>query len=88
MLTPERLLGDFLRLKPHTREGQYAAAERVVQLVHECNLGAAEILEYAERPDGTGEKYPLVKILSEFGPTNGHDRKTMTWLGHLDTVNP
>lgn len=89
MLSPEKLLSDVLRFHPDTIEGQWHAAEYVQELTERYALGAAEILEYPEFPDGTGPKYPLVKIIAEAGPGNSAKaRSLMTWLGHIDTVQP
>ena len=82
--SPEKLLGDFLRCKPYSRDGQWAAARHVVEIVQEYNLGVAKILEYSEFPDGTGERYPLIKVISELGIAQPN--QVMTWLGHLDIV--
>lgn len=73
-------------MKPHQRKGQIAAAEHIVKLVEQCGLGHAEIKYYTVEADG--EEYPMVKILSEFGPSAGAEssRELQTWLGHLDTV--
>ncbi len=88
-LAPEKLLGEILRFRPHTREGQFAAAEHVADIVNRHNLGVAEILEYPEWPDGSGEKFPLIKIMSEFGvASQDRKRSLITLLGHLDTVEP
>lgn len=85
----EKLLGDILRLEPHTQKGQWAAAEYVQELVIRHNLGTAQILKYHERIDGTGDEYPLLKINAEVGSAPpGKSRELMTWLGHLDTVEP
>ena len=86
-----KLLGEFLRLKPHTYDGQHRAAQEDANLVQKYNLGSAKILQYpvTEEVDGVEitRDYPLVQILSEFGPMKSNeDRGTMNWLGHLDTV--
>ena len=56
-LAPEKLLGEFLRLRPHTRDGQWECAYYVEELVKRNALGVAQILEYPEWPNGTGEKF-------------------------------
>ncbi len=84
--SPEKLLGDFLRFEPYTHNGQWEAARRVIEIVEQYNLGTAKIFEYPEFPDGTGETYPLVKVIAEHGLSSPNEM--MTWLGHLDVVNP
>jgi acetylornithine deacetylase/succinyl-diaminopimelate desuccinylase-like protein len=83
---PEKLLGDYLRLEPHTRNGQWEAARYFMELVDDHGLGDAQILEYPQFPDGSGESYPLLKIMSS--PGLSFPARMMTWLGHLDTVEP
>ncbi|MCA9371195.1 MAG: M20/M25/M40 family metallo-hydrolase [Candidatus Peregrinibacteria bacterium] len=90
--SPEKLLGEMLRYRPYTREGQWLCARRIEELVRDCGLGLAATIPYHETKELTarreGDDFPLVKITSEFGPQNGHSREMMTWLGHLDTVDP
>lgn len=81
----ERLLGEFLRMNPHTRDGQIRAAHRVLEYVEQCNLGTAELLEFPVNTNKGIVQYPLVKIESTFG-VEISDRTDMTWLGHMDTV--
>src|SRR3989344_31726 len=84
---PTKLLGDLLRHEPDTREGQWRVAEHIKELVGRHNLGVCEIFEFAETPDGSGGKYPFVKIISEFGVSVPRSSGgLMTWSGHFDTV--
>lgn len=86
---PERLLGDVLRMKPHTRSGQWSAAEFVRDLIEGHHLGTVEILSFDVPHALESGSYPLVKIISEFGVSaKGASSELMTWLGHLDTVDP
>lgn len=88
---PTKLLGQILREKPHTREGQIRAFDMVRGLVEKCTLGTVEILNYPvtdtlEDGEEIVRDFPLLKIHSDFGASEGKSGESILLPGHGDTV--
>ena len=85
-----KLLGQVLREKPHTHQGQINSLQMVKELVEKCGLGVAEIFMYPVTdkfgPDEITREFPLLKIQSEFG-TPSYGEHSVLLPGHADTVD-